>query len=113
MSRARQSPPWMTCQKRRDWVDRKPSGRTSRSPNARRRQPKGPPRGCKNVRTVLASADMKRRTFFAAPILAGLAPGAEAAAEDPRDSHVFATADGIPHTPEAYAALLAKLAAGV
>ena len=53
---------------------------------------------------------MKRRTLLTAPILAGLAPEADAAVEDTR---VFATADSIPHPPEAYSALLAKLSATV
>ena len=52
---------------------------------------------------------MRRRSFLAAPVLAGLAPEAYAAAEETR---VFATADGIP-TPRTYAALLQKLAPGV
>src|SRR5690242_1289656 len=53
---------------------------------------------------------MKRRNFFAVPILAGLAPEADAATEDTR---IFAAADGIPHTPAEYTALLAKLGAGI
>ena len=49
---------------------------------------------------------MQRRRFIAAPLLAGLAPQIRAATAD---THVFATADGIPHSPEAYAALLSRL----
>src|SRR5262249_47403316 len=53
---------------------------------------------------------INRRSVLAAPLLAGFAPQAGAATDDTR---VFATADSIPHTPEAYTALLAKLSAGV
>src|SRR5437763_1604319 len=53
---------------------------------------------------------MKRRSFLAAQILAGVAPEAHASTEDTR---VFATGDGIPLAPEAYTTLLSKLSAGV
>jgi threonine aldolase len=49
---------------------------------------------------------MQRRSFLAAPLLAGMAPAAYAAAGD---SRVIATGDGIPHSPEEYAGLLDRL----
>src|SRR3954465_2261749 len=51
---------------------------------------------------------MMRRNFLAAPVAVGLAPQVRAAAEDTR---VVASGDGIPLTPEGYAALLSKLSA--
>ena len=48
---------------------------------------------------------MKRRSFLATPLLAGMAPAYAAAG----DSRVIATGDGIPHSPEEYAGLLDRL----
>jgi threonine aldolase len=51
---------------------------------------------------------MRRRSFFAAPLAASLAPMQAAPAAS--DDRVYATGDGIPHTPEEYARLLVQLA---
>jgi threonine aldolase len=56
---------------------------------------------------------MKRRSFLAAPVLAGLAAEAYADVPATEDTRVFATADGVPHTPEMYSTLLQKLAPNV
>jgi threonine aldolase len=58
---------------------------------------------------------MRRRSFLAAPLLAGALPAvsvrsAHAATDDRR---VIATGDGIPHSPAEYAALLEKLSARI
>jgi len=53
---------------------------------------------------------MRRRSFLAAPVLAGFAPKGFAATEDRR---VIATGDGIFHSPADYSGLLQKLSEGL
>ena len=53
---------------------------------------------------------MRRRSFLATPLLAGIVPAVAIAATDTR---VFATGDGIPYTPQEYAALLTQLTANL
>jgi threonine aldolase len=67
----------------------------------------------KSLRPRASIPYMRRRSFLAAPLLAGAFPavsvrGAHAAADDRR---VIATGDGIPHSPGEYAALLENLSA--
>ena len=56
---------------------------------------------------------MRRRSFLATPLIAGLAPAVAAAAVDTRDTRVFASGDGIPYTPQEHAALLTQLTASL
>src|SRR6266487_2215988 len=53
---------------------------------------------------------MKRRSFLATPLLAGMSPSVYAATEDRR---VMATGDGLHHSPEEYSTLLVKLSVGL
>src|SRR5581483_1891284 len=59
---------------------------------------------------MLPSAHMQRRTFLSVPILAA-ATGTASAATDP--AVVYATGDGIQHTPAEYASLLQKISSGI
>ena len=54
---------------------------------------------------------MQRRSFLASPLALSFVPQRMAAAAA-RNDVVVAYGDGIPHTPEQYAQLLAKLTAG-
>lgn len=53
---------------------------------------------------------MRRRSFLAAPVLAGMAPAVRATTDDRR---VIATGDGVSLRPEEYSNLLQKLSAGL
>lgn len=53
---------------------------------------------------------MRRRSFLAAPVAASMVPLQVAA--EPSNQIVYATGDGVPHTPSEYSQLLAKLTQG-
>src|SRR5579859_3190397 len=66
--------------------------------------PMGNPEDCRPAGTVIIPPIMRRRNFLATPLA-----GFQLAASAP-EKPLYASGDGIPHTPEEYAELLAGLA---